>query len=142
MFLRFLSLGQIRTRVFILALLWFILLTGRTHSLCEGSSPIIAPQEEATKPPSLKNIYLELYKDKEVEFSCLPKSGDLSSWGEQGVLLLNASLTVRQSKSNSHYKYWQELTDNLIKFISNEKENVIFVLWGNFAKQKKIPWLI
>ena len=88
-------------------------------------------------PPSLKNIYLELYKDKEVEFSCLPKSGDLSSWAEQGILLLNASLTVRQSKSNSHYKYWQELTDNLIKFISNEKENVIFVLWGNFAKQKK-----
>ena len=65
------------------------------------------------------------------------KNGDLTNWAKQGVLLLNCALTVRQGKSNSHYKYWQTFTDNLIKYISNIKESIIFVLWGNFAKQKK-----
>ena len=86
----------------------------------------------------MNNVITDIFKELNYDLSCeIPKSGDLTQWTQEGVLLLNASLTVRQSKSNSHYKYWQELTDNLIKFISNEKENVIFVLWGNFAKQKK-----
>lgn len=88
-------------------------------------------------PPSLVNIYKELadeYDDFEI-----PKHGDLTKWAQQGVLLLNASLTVRQSKANSHEPLWKKtkFTDNVIKYISDNSEGIIFVLWGNFAKGKK-----
>jgi len=111
-----------------------------------GQDPYINPKEamglcfsvpKGIKiPPSLKNIYKELLNDEDVEFD-IPDHGDLTNWGKQGVLLLNASLTVRQGKSNSHAKIWKPFTDNIIKYISDNKTGIIFVLWGNFAKGKK-----
>ena len=90
--------------------------------------------ENITPPPSLKNIFKELKSDCNIN---IPKHGDLTSWAKQGVLLLNTSLTVRQSCPNSHTKYWLPFTDNLIKYISQNKENIIFILWGSNAKNKK-----
>lgn len=88
-------------------------------------------------PPSLANIYKELQKEYD-DFE-IPKHGDLTKWAEQGVLLLNASLTVRQAKANSHEPFWRktQFTDNIIKYISDNNEGIIFMLWGNFAKGKK-----
>lgn len=85
-------------------------------------------------PPSLANIYKELKSD--IDFS-IPSHGNLTSWANQGVLLLNATLTVRASEPGSHQKKgWETFTDSIIKLISNEKENCVFLLWGNFAKTK------
>lgn len=85
-------------------------------------------------PPSLQNIFKELEKDLQIPY---PKSGNLERWADQGVLLLNATLTVRQSEAGSHQnKGWEMFTDAVIQEISNRKENVIFLLWGGFAKKK------
>jgi uracil-DNA glycosylase len=86
-------------------------------------------------PPSLKNIFKELGSDicKEI-----PKSGNLIHWAKQGILLLNASLTVEENKPMSHSKIgWNLFTDAVIKKISQEKTNVIFILWGKFAQEKE-----
>jgi len=86
-------------------------------------------------PPSLQNIFKELQADEGVE---IPESGDLTSWAEQGVLLLNSILTVRASQPASHHKIgWEQFTDNVIKKISDDRENIVFILWGNYAKSKK-----
>ncbi len=86
-------------------------------------------------PPSLINIFKELYDDVGVPIS---SSGDLTSWAEQGVLLLNAALTVRANEPNSHSKIgWDQFTDAVIKKISEEKEGIVFLLWGAFAHQKQ-----
>lgn len=83
-------------------------------------------------PPSLRNIYKELYDDLKV-IRC---DGDLSSWAEQGVLLLNSVLTVRSGEPNSHAKQgWEEFTQNVICNLSEQKQNVIFVLWGAYAQK-------
>ena len=84
-------------------------------------------------PPSLVNIYKELKTDCNIEHT----NGDLTNWAKQGVLLLNTSLTVRESCPNSHQKYWRPFTDNLIKYISDNKEGIVFLLWGGNAKDKK-----
>ncbi|MEZ7930854.1 MAG: uracil-DNA glycosylase [Flavobacteriales bacterium] len=85
-------------------------------------------------PPSLRNIFKELASDLGVDS---PTQGDLTSWAKQGVLLLNATLTVRKSTPGSHQKQgWEEFTDSVIKTISNKKESVVIVLWGKFAEQK------
>ena len=85
-------------------------------------------------PPSLRNIFKELTSDLGVDS---PTQGDLTSWAKQGVLLLNATLTVRKSKPVSHQKQgWEEFTDSVIKTISNKKESAVIVLWGKFAEQK------
>lgn len=84
-------------------------------------------------PPSLVNIYKELKTDCNIEHT----NGDLTNWAKQGVLLLNTSLTVRESCPNSHQKYWRPFTDNLIKYISDNKEDIVFLLWGGNAKDKK-----
>ncbi len=85
-------------------------------------------------PPSLRNIFKELSSDLE---SQVPFQGDLTDWTEQGVLLLNATLTVRKSTPGSHQKQgWEKFTDSVIKAISDEKESVVFILWGKFAEQK------
>ena len=89
-----------------------------------------------TVPPSLKNIYKEI-KNEYPEFN-IPKHGDLTSWAEQGVLLLNTALTVIEANPNSHSAYWKTLTDNVIKHISDNKEHVVFILWGGNARQKKM----
>ncbi|PSM52114.1 uracil-DNA glycosylase, family 1 [Campylobacter blaseri] len=85
-------------------------------------------------PPSLKNIYKEIEDDLGVKE---PNSGDLTYWAKQGVLLLNSTLTVEANKANSHSNLgWQTFTDSVIKKINDEKENIIFLLWGNYAKVK------
>ncbi|MEN8138808.1 MAG: uracil-DNA glycosylase [Bacteroidota bacterium] len=85
-------------------------------------------------PPSLKNIFKEIRSEYGGE---IPISGDLSHWAEQGVLMLNATLTVREKQPGSHQKKgWETFTDSVIKLISDKKENVIFVLWGAFAQKK------
>ena len=86
-------------------------------------------------PPSLKNIYKEIESDLGVKVN---KNGNLESWAKQGVFLLNAVLTVEASKPTSHSKIgWTELTDAVIKTISDNSEGVVFMLWGNFARSKK-----
>ncbi len=86
-------------------------------------------------PPSLVNIFKELHDDVGVPIST---TGDLTPWAEQGVMLLNAALTVRAGEPNSHAKIgWHEFTDAVIKKVSDEKEGVVFLLWGSFAHQKQ-----
>ena len=82
-------------------------------------------------PPSLRNIYKELYEGEKI-----PEHGDLTQWAEQGVLLLNAALTVKPKTPGSHLKLWKPVTDNIIKKLSSEKTDLVFILWGNFAKKK------
>ncbi|MDB5143468.1 MAG: uracil-DNA glycosylase [Mucilaginibacter sp.] len=92
-------------------------------------------QKGITPPPSLKNIYKELVTD--IPGFVIPNHGDLTEWAKQGVLLLNASLTVRAGTPGSHQKRgWEEFTDNVIKTISEKKEGIVFILWGSFAQAK------
>ncbi|MFL9829562.1 uracil-DNA glycosylase [Flavobacterium sp. ST-87] len=85
-------------------------------------------------PPSLQNIFREISTDLNVS---MPASGNLERWADQGVFLLNATLTVRQSEAGSHQgKGWEKFTDAVIKKISEESENVVFLLWGGFAQKK------
>jgi uracil-DNA glycosylase len=94
--------------------------------------------KEIRIPPSLKNIFKCLEEDKNLNFKS-PKHGDLTKWANQGVFLLNATLTVVEKKANSHQKTsgWSEFTDFVIKTIDKEKKGIVFLLWGNFAKEKK-----
>lgn len=87
------------------------------------------------KPPSLKNIFKELESDLGIPF---PKTNSLKPWARQGVLLLNAVLTVEEHKPTSHKeKGWETFTDNIIKIINQKKEPVVFILWGAYARNKK-----
>ncbi|MBK9736319.1 MAG: uracil-DNA glycosylase [Saprospiraceae bacterium] len=86
-------------------------------------------------PPSLKNIYKEL--DNDVDFT-IPNHGDLTEWAKQGVFLLNAVLTVEKNNPGSHKnKGWENFTDFTIQYLSEKQENLVFLLWGNYAKNKK-----
>lgn len=88
-----------------------------------------------THPPSLINIFKEIEKDLGIPY---PSSGDLSAWADQGVLLLNATLTVEQHQAGSHQnKGWEKFTDAVIAAISNSKEGIVFLLWGGYARKKK-----
>lgn len=88
------------------------------------------------KPPSLVNIFKELNRSFGYP---VPNNGDLSPWARQGVLLLNASLTVLHKQANSHKDFgWHPFTDEVIRKLSELKENLVFMLWGNFAKSKKV----
>ncbi len=85
-------------------------------------------------PPSLVNIYKEINSDLKIE---IPQSGDLTRWAEQGVLLLNATLTVEAHKAASHQgRGWEEFTDNVIRLLSDKKEHLVFLLWGSYAIKK------
>ena len=87
------------------------------------------------KPPSLVNIFKEIEAELDVK---MPDSGDLTGWAKQGVLLLNAVLTVKEHQANSHKdKGWEKFTDGIIKKISDEKKSVVFMLWGANARSKK-----
>ena len=102
---------------------------GQAHGLA------FSVQDEVTLPPSLKNIFKELKSDLGVE---LPETGNLTKWAKQGVFLLNSVLTVRKSKPGSHAKKgWETFTDSVIKILSNNKENLVFLLWGNYAISKE-----
>lgn len=88
-----------------------------------------------TMPPSLINIYKEISADLGVS---MPTSGDLTGWAKQGVLLLNATLTVRAHQANSHQRLgWSLFTDAAIKALSERREHLVFMLWGGFARSKK-----
>ena len=85
-------------------------------------------------PPSLQNIYKEIASDLE---QTIPTSGDLTHWAKQGVLLLNATLTVESGNAGSHQgKGWEQFTDQIIRTVSAEQEHVVFLLWGKFAEAK------
>lgn len=90
--------------------------------------------EDVTPPPSLRNIYKEIHDDLGTP---IPKSGNLEHWAKQGVLLLNATLTVEKAKAGSHQGLgWEQFTDAVIKTVSDKREHVVFLLWGNFARSK------
>lgn len=100
----------------------------QANGLCFSVTDGIKP------PPSLVNIFKEINRDLGKP---IPRSGDLSHWATQGVLLLNATLTVRAGTPGSHQKRgWEEFTDAVIKKISDEKQNVVFLLWGAYAQKK------
>ncbi|MEM6396306.1 MAG: uracil-DNA glycosylase [Bacteroidota bacterium] len=89
-----------------------------------------------TIPPSLRNIYKEINTSLDL---AVPRHGDLTNWAQQGVFLLNAMLTVVKNKPLSHAKSgWQNFTDATIRAISREREGVVFMLWGSFARKKKV----
>lgn len=101
---------------------------GQANGLC------FSVADNIRKPPSLQNIFKELQSDVGVP---MPSSGNLEAWAKQGVLLLNATLTVRANTAGSHQqKGWEQFTDAVIRKISAESEGVVFLLWVNFAKQK------
>ena len=102
---------------------------GQAHGLC------FSVQDGVPNPPSLENIFKELQSDLGY---AKPKSGNLTKWANEGVLLLNTSLTVREHQANSHSKCgWAWFTDSVIKLVSEQKENVVFILWGGNARSKK-----
>jgi uracil-DNA glycosylase len=101
---------------------------GQAHGLS------FSVQEGVNYPPSLRNIYKEIESDIGVKSTT---KGDLTPWADQGVLLLNAVLTVESGKAGSHAnKGWEKFTDAVIKTISDDKENVVFILWGAYAQKK------
>ena len=100
----------------------------QAHGLC------FSVQDGVRVPPSLENIYKELNRDLGKP---IPTSGNLTHWAEQGVLLLNATLTVEAHRAGSHQgKGWEELTDAAIQALNNQRENVVFMLWGSYAQRK------
>jgi len=101
---------------------------GQAHGLSFSVPKGVRP------PPSLQNIYKEI----ESEYGCkMPKTGDLTGWAEQGVLLLNATLTVESGMAGSHQKKgWENFTDAVIRAVNDKCENVVFLLWGSYAQKK------
>lgn len=100
----------------------------QAHGLC------FSVREGVSFPPSLINILKEIETDLSIPF---PQSGDLSRWARQGVLLLNATLTVRAHQAGSHQnKGWEQFTDAAIHALASEKENLVFMLWGAYAQKK------
>jgi uracil-DNA glycosylase len=102
---------------------------GQAHGLC------FSVNDGVRQPPSLQNIFKEL----QVDCGCtIPQSGSLIKWADQGVLLLNATLTVRANQAGSHQgKGWETFTDTVIQKIAQEKEHLVFILWGRFAQGKE-----
>ncbi|TAF66184.1 MAG: uracil-DNA glycosylase [Cytophagales bacterium] len=101
---------------------------GQANGLC------FSVADGITTPPSLRNVFKEIKEDLGKP---VPKSGNLERWAEQGVFLLNATLTVRAKTPGSHQKKgWEEFTDAVIKKISEEKEGIVFMLWGKYAQDK------
>jgi len=102
---------------------------GQAHGLCFSVKPGVAP------PPSLRNIFIELQSDLGIP---PPNNGCLDTWAEQGVLLLNTSLTVRAGQAASHQgKGWELFTDEVIRAVNDKPETVVFILWGASARKKK-----
>ena len=104
------------------------------HGPNQANGLCFSVSDGITHPPSLINIFKEVEYDLGIPY---PQSGNLERWAKQGVLLLNASLTVRAHQAGSHQnKGWETFTDAVIQLISTKKENVVFLLWGGFAKKK------
>ena len=101
---------------------------GQAHGLC------FSVNDGVQFPPSLQNIFKEIHDDLGV---AVPPSGNLERWAQQGVLLLNATLTVRAHLAGSHQnKGWEQFTDAVIRKIAEERDNVVFMLWGSYAQKK------
>ncbi len=110
------------------------------HGDGQANGLAFAVGEQTPVPPSLQNIFKEIATDLgpvlKSNFNT-ERSGDLSRWAEQGVLLLNATLTVRAHAAGSHQKKgWEQFTDAVIRALADEREHLVFILWGNYAKQK------
>ncbi len=102
---------------------------GQAHGLC------FSVPEGVSFPPSLQNIFKELQNDLGIT---APKTGNLERWAEQGVFLLNATLTVRAHQAGSHQKKgWETFTDNIISLLSKSREHLVFLLWGAYAQRKE-----
>lgn len=101
---------------------------GQAHGLC------FSVKDGVAFPPSLINIFKEIHDDMDTS---LPDSGNLERWAEQGVLLVNATLTVRAGQAGSHQnKGWELFTDEVVRLVAEEKEHVVFILWGSYAQKK------
>ena len=101
---------------------------GQAHGLC------FSVKEGVAIPPSLENIYKEIHRDLGTP---IPSSGNLQHWAEQGVLLLNATLTVEAHRPGSHQnKGWEELTDAAIRALNEKREHIVYMLWGSYAQRK------
>lgn len=101
---------------------------GQAHGLC------FSVQDGVRFPPSLRNIFKELHDDVG---ATIPQGGSLTKWAQEGVLLLNAVLTVEDGKAAAHQgKGWEEFTDKIIHVLNEEKENLVFILWGSYAQKK------
>ncbi|MDN5199972.1 uracil-DNA glycosylase [Fulvivirgaceae bacterium BMA10] len=104
------------------------------HGIGQANGLCFSVKDGIRMPPSLVNIFKEIKDDLGKE---IPQSGNLERWADQGVLLLNATLTVRASSAGSHQnKGWEEFTDAVIQKISDHKENIVFLLWGSYAQKK------
>ena len=104
------------------------------HGVGQANGLCFSVNDDIENPPSLKNIFKEIKSDLGKP---IPSNGNLERWAKQGVLLLNATLTVRAHQAGSHQKKgWEAFTDTVISEISQHKENVVFLLWGGYAKKK------
>jgi uracil-DNA glycosylase len=103
---------------------------GQAHGLC------FSVPDGVAKPPSLVNIFKELHSDCSIP---VPQSGNLEKWASQGVLLLNATLTVRANQAGSHQNHgWEKFTDEVIRQLSNQCLGLVFILWGSYAQAKEL----
>ena len=101
---------------------------GQAHGLC------FSVPDGVKAPPSLVNVFKEIKEDLDIP---IPSTGNLTNWAKQGILLLNATLSVRENLAGSHQnKGWEIFTDHVIKTLSDKKTGLVFLLWGNYAKQK------
>lgn len=106
------------------------------HGEGEAHGLSFSVQDNVKIPPSLQNIYKELYSDLGIPPK---KTGNLTGWAKEGVLLLNSTLTVEKDKANSHQGLgWQYFTDYVIKVFNLSEKPIVFILWGNFARSKKV----
>ncbi|MDD4027372.1 MAG: uracil-DNA glycosylase [Candidatus Shapirobacteria bacterium] len=105
------------------------------HGENQANGLAFSVNDEVKMPPSLINIYKEIEKD--LRQKSINKNGNLENWAKQGVLMLNATLTVKANMAGSHQKKgWEDFTDAVIKILSEQKENLVFILWGNYAQKK------
>jgi len=104
------------------------------HEEKQANGLAFSVSRSVLNPPSLQNIFKELKNDLDID---IPKTGELEGWAKQGVLLLNAILTVEAHKAGSHQNMgWEEFTDDVVKKLSKKKENLVFILWGKYAQEK------
>lgn len=105
------------------------------HGINQANGLAFSVNDNITIPPSLANIYKEIEND--IGQKTKNRNGNLENWAKQGVLMLNATLTVQAGKAGSHQnKGWEKFTDAVIKILSEQKENLIFILWGSYAQKK------
>jgi len=106
------------------------------HGYNQANGMCFSVNDEINQPPSLQNIFKEIHADLRIP---IPKSGNLEPWARQGVMLLNATLTVRANQAGSHQKQgWENFTDAVIRNLSDKKTGLVFLLWGRFAQAKEM----